>query len=177
MLDIPIPSLPITPNNLAWFDAALHVLASTGLTTEESTAVVLAVGAQARWEGTVRRGHADAEGENREAREAELLDHLWSPPRQFPEVAAALRNGAFAAGTGGSTFAFGLERLLDGVESYLAGRSPATMPAADPLDTEAARDARYKEAVKARREVEKKLREARKKERELLKAARERLAK
>jgi AcrR family transcriptional regulator len=178
LLDIPIPSLPITPNNLAWFDAALHVLAATGLTTEECTAIVLAVGAQARWEGTVRRGHADAEGENREAREAELLTTLVTP-EAFPEVAAALRDGAFAAGTGGGTFAFGLERLLDGVESYLAGRSPVAPPAADPLDDrlekEAARDPRYKEAVKARREAEKKVREARKKERELLKAAKEKL--
>ena len=174
LLDIPISSMPITPNNLAWFDAALEVLGATALSADDKTSVVLAVEAQARWEATVRRGYAGGASDSPEARDAALLAALITP-EQFPAVAAAMEAGAFTPGAGGDPFVFGLERVLDGIEAYLAGRSPAAPPAVDPLEKEAARDTRYKEAVKARREAEKKVREARKKERELLKAAREKL--
>ncbi|HEY4225506.1 MAG TPA: TetR/AcrR family transcriptional regulator C-terminal domain-containing protein [Pseudolysinimonas sp.] len=176
LLDIPITSLPITPNNLAWFDAALQVLAPSGLSADEQTSVVLAVEAQARWEGTVRRGYADAAADAPGARDAALLAALVTP-EQFPAVASILRAGGLGADRGDDPFVFGLERVLDGVERYLAGRSPAAPPAPTTGEQEAKRDPRYKEAVKARREVEKKLTEARKRERELLKAAMEKLSK
>ena len=179
LLDIPISSMPITPNNLAWFDVALEVLESTALSADDKTSVVLAVEAQARWEATVRRGYASGAGDSgvdsAEARDAALLASLITP-EQFPAVAAAMQAGAFTPGAGGDPFVFGLERVLDGIEAYLGGRSPAAPPVADPLEKEAERDPRYKEAVKARREAEKKVREARKRERELLKAAKEKLS-
>lgn len=176
LLDIPIASIPTTPNNLAWFDAALEVLGATPLNYDEKTAVVLAVEAQSRWEATVRRGYAEAGDSAADARDAALLAALVTA-EEFPQVFAAMHSGAFVPGAGSDPFVFGLERVLDGVEAYLAGRSPIAPRAADPLDKEAERDTRYKEAVKARREAEKKVREARKRERELLKAAKERLSK
>ena len=175
LLDIPVPSMPVTPNDLAWLDAGLQVLAETGLSAEERVAVVLAVGAQARWEGSVRRSHVDAVTAGRDARDAAMLAALVTP-EEFPAVAAALDEGVFAPGSSADPFVFGLERVLDGVEVFLSGRSPAVVsPVIDPLDAEAERDPRYKEAVKARREAEKKVREARKRERELLRSAREKL--
>jgi len=174
LLDIPVPSMPVTPNDLAWLDAGLQVLAATGLSSEERLAVVLAVGAQARWEGAVRRSHRDASADGRDARDAAMLASLVTP-QEFPAVAEALHDGAFAPGSGADPFVFGLERVLDGVEMFLDGRSPAAPAAIDPLDAEAGRDPRYKEAVKARREAEKKVRESRKRERELLRSAREKL--
>ncbi|MEO6115874.1 MAG: TetR/AcrR family transcriptional regulator [Pseudolysinimonas sp.] len=176
LLDIPIASIPTTPNNLAWFDAALQILGETPLDYDDKTAVVLAVEAQSRWEATVRRGYAEAGDSAADARDAALLASLVTA-EEFPQVFAAMHSGAFVPGAGGDPFVFGLERVLDGVEAYLAGRSPIAPPAIDPLDKEAERDTRYKEAVKARREAEKKVREARKRERELLKAAKERLSK
>ena len=176
LLDIPITSIPITPNNLAWFDVALEVLAAAPLGYQDKTAVVLAVEAQSRWEATVRRGYAEAGDSAADARDAALLSSLVTA-EEFPEVFAAMQSGAFAPGAAGDPFVFGLERVLDGVEAFLAGRSPVVVPATvDPLEQAASRDQRYKEAVKARREAEKRLREARKRERELLKAAKERLA-
>ena len=179
LLDIPISSMPITPNNLAWFDAALEVLGSTALSADDKTSVVLAVEVQARWEATVRRGYSGGASDSPEARDAALLASLITR-EEFPAVAAAMEAGAFTPGAGGDPFVFGLERVLDGIEAYLrtpsATATPMPPPEIDPLDREAARDPRYKEAVKARREAEKKVREARKRERELLKAAKEKLA-
>ena len=78
-------------------------------------------------------------------------------------------------------FTFGFERVLDGIDAYLAahqrGRSPA---AVEPewvvlADADVAGDKRYREAHKAVREAEKALRDARKLERIAARDARERL--
>ena len=176
LLDIPVASMAPTPNNLAWFDAGLESLSATGLSAEDSTSVVLAVQAQSRWEATARRGPGPVGDAATETRDAALLASLVTR-EEFPALHAALQDGVFEAGAGRASFSFGLERVLDGVESYLARRSSVAVPVTvDALEVAASGDQKYKEAVKARREVEKKLREARKRERELLKAARERLA-
>ena len=177
LLDIPIASMAVTPHNLAWFEAGLEVLSATPLTYDEKTSVVLAIQAQTRWEGAVRRGRGPAGDAEPGSRDGALLASLVTR-EEFPAVFDAMREGALTLESIDDPSTFGVDRVLDGVDAFLAGRSPVEhRPDADPLDAIAARDPKYKEAVKARREVEKKLREARKKERELLKAARDRLGK
>src|SRR3954468_5145154 len=145
LLDIPVASMTPTPNNLAWFDAGLQALAATPLSAEDKASVVLAVQAQARWEATARRGPGPTGDAASESRNAALLASLVTQ-EEFPAVYAALQEGVFGPGAGRSSFAFGLERVLDGVEALLAGRSPvAPAPSADPLDELAARDQKYKE--------------------------------
>jgi len=181
LLDIQIEGTPLTPNNLAWLDAALEVLREQPISYDEKIAVVLTVIAQVRWEGGVVRGFvaaAEAAGSSPDEldSQANATLEMLVQPTQFPQVHAALVAGAFAPVPDGNPFAFGLERVLDGVEAHLAGTSPEPAAAPDPLDEQALRDPKVKEAVKARREAEKQLREARKREREQLAAARQRLA-
>lgn len=179
LLDIPISGTPTTPNNLAWLDAALEVLDRTGLDFGERLSVVLALIAQTRWEGYIARGFAEAAAasgsshDELDSIDQTVLESLVTP-EQLPFVHAAVKSGAFGPGAGGDPFSFGLERVLDGIETYLAGRSPA--PAVLPVDEPALRDPKVREAAKARREAEKLLRDARKREREQLTNARERLA-
>jgi AcrR family transcriptional regulator len=184
MLDIPISSTPVTPNNLAWLESALQVLEPVPISLNDKTSIVLALIAQARWEGHVSRGYAEAASaagstpDDLEIAATGILEQLVTA-EEFPLVHAALRAGVFSpdADPGDNPFAFGQDRVLDGVESYLATapRVDAVTLPADPLDGEVDRDPKVKEAVKARREVEKKLREARKRERETRRNARERL--
>ncbi len=181
LLDIPIEGTPLTPNNLAWLDAALEVLSAQPISYDEKVAIVLTVIAQVRWEGGVQRGFAaaaEAAGtspDELDSRANEALGQLVQPT-QFPQVHAALQAGVFAPVPDGNPVSFGLERVLDGVEAFLDGRSPLPPASADPLDERASRDPKVREAVKARREAEKALREARKREREQLQHAKERLA-
>jgi AcrR family transcriptional regulator len=182
LLDIPIEGAPQTPNNLAWLDSALQVLDGLPLDFEDKVSIVLAIMAQIRWQGTVVRSYVEV------AKQAgmtpDALDLAGSAmleefvtPEQFPFVYQAVAEGVFSPVGGGDPFAFGLERVLDGVEAFLAA-SPAERrsaePLPNPLDAIATRDQKYKEAVKARREAEKALREARKRERERLREARDR---
>jgi AcrR family transcriptional regulator len=184
LLDIPISSTPVTPNNLSWLEAALRVLDPVPISQNDKVSIVLALTAQARWEGLVYRGYneaAIAAGSTPDALElaaTAILDELVTP-EEFPFVHDALRAGVFAPEGAGSDdpFAFGRDRVLDGVESFLARTPPIqkVRALADPLAGAIAHDAKVKEAVKARREVEKKLREARKREREMERNAREKL--
>jgi AcrR family transcriptional regulator len=185
MLDIPISGTPVTPNNLAWLEAALHVLDPVPISLDDKTSIVLALMAQARWEGLVSRGYDEAAAaaggtpDDLEIAATGILEQLVTP-EEFPFVHAAVKAGVFspAADGAGNPFEFGRERVLDGVESYLASAPRVETPVVpDPFAAEVERDPKVKDARKARREVEKHLREARKREREVARNARERLAK
>lgn len=173
LLDIPIAGVGVTPNNLAWLDEALALMEGMPLDPGGKLSVVLALMAQGRFEGSVRRGWAQAGSGD----DATLLARLVTA-EELPHVHAALVAGVFGDDDPDDPFAFGRARVLDGVEAVLDGRAAVTPPVAapDPLDEAAARDPQVKEAVKARREAEKAVREARKREREQLKNARARAA-
>lgn len=178
ILDIPIQGTPLTPNNLAWLDAALEAMRDVPVDYDTKTACVLALIAQVRFEGVVMRGYLEASNGDPDQldRDAEAVLRQLVTPEEFPLVHAALVEGAFSPVQGGNPFSFGLERVLDGIEAFLAGRSPLLPARIDPLDEEAERDPKAREARKARREAEKVLREARKRERQAIANARERLA-
>jgi hypothetical protein len=182
LLDIPIEGTPTTPHNLAWLELALDALDALPLDAEQCVAIVLALIAQARWEGHIMRSYDEAarsRGESADDMErgtVAILEALVTET-ELPHVYRALRAGVFSPEAEGDPFAFGRGLLLDGIETLIAGRAaPAVGEPRDPLDPVIAADPRVKEAAKARREVEKQLREARKREREAEKHARERLA-
>lgn len=184
LLDIPIGGgMPMTPNNLAWLDAGLAELAGTPLDANEKLAIALLVLSHTRWQGTIERSYNEAAAaagvspDELDSASAGMLEQLLTP-EAFPEVHRALVAGAFGA-DGGDPFAFGLERILDGIQHYLDTRPEgATVPpAAVPEDPpEVDHDPKVREAGKAVREAEKLLRDARKREREARKVARSRLA-
>lgn len=98
-------------------------------------------------------------------------------PERFPDLAPLIRSGAYTEDgeDGQDDFAFGLERILDGIERYVAARaSGEPITAAEPRPEEIPNDKAVREATKLRREAEKALREARKREREAIERARER---
>lgn len=184
LLDIPIEGTPVTPNNLAWMDAALEILADLPLTESERVAIMLLLTGHTRWQGIIERSYVDtasAAGVDPQAiddaRDA-MLEALVTA-EEFPALRRAVEAGVFRADDE-DPLAFGLERLLDGVEGYVAARAagePASVPAAPVEDDPAVlADKKVREAQKARREAEKRLREARKLERIAFKEARVRHA-
>jgi AcrR family transcriptional regulator len=183
VLDVPVAGVAATPHSAAWLDLGLETLAELPITEPERLATVLVVMGQCRWQGLVERSYVEAArgtGGDIQAVEIgmEAMMRYFITPEAFPSIARAVAGRAFAMGAP-DPFAYGIERVLDGIEGYVAARAagapPPEPPATDPLDEAAGRDPKVKEAVKARREAEKQLREARKRERERLREARERL--
>lgn len=183
LLDIPITGgMPVTPNSIAWLDAGLAVFADTPLDAAERLSAALLVLSQTRWQGLIERSYTEAAvaagstPDDIDSAQAGMLGELITP-EGFPEVHAALVAGAFGP-EGGDPFAFGLERVLDGIQRYLderpaGGRPPAPAATIDPPEVD--HDPKVREAGKAVREVEKQLRDARKREREARKIARQKL--
>jgi AcrR family transcriptional regulator len=184
VLSLPITGSPITPNSSAWMDAGLESLDGTPLTQSERLAVALSITGSARWYGTVLAGYADESrttglsAEEVSARESALFDRVIIA-EEFPYLRAAIDDGVFTSEA--DPFRFATERVLDGVEAYIAGldRGEAHAETFDWVGVEPAElagDKKLREAQKAVREAEKSLRVARKIERQALRDARERLA-
>ena len=179
--DIPISGIPLMPNNLAVLDWGLREMRELPLTDAEKMSTALLLSSYARAVGVVERDvgrsrQADAPPAHGEAFTSALAELVT--PERFPDLAPLVASGTYADAEGDDLddFAFGLDRILDGIERYVAakgGEHPVvTSPAPDP----APRDKAVREAAKARREAESKLREARKREREAIARARERAA-
>ncbi|THG32884.1 TetR/AcrR family transcriptional regulator [Naasia lichenicola] len=180
LLDIAITGTPVTPNSLAWLDVALEVLEGQPLDSEEKLSISLAVLAQTRWQGSIERGYreaATAAGRTENALDLVAADTLKAlvTAEHLPFVRRILDDGALEPGED-DPFAFGLDRVLDGIERYIDTR-PAVRerPAQTGEDPRIASDAKVREAGKRVREAQKALAEARKAEREARTHARDRL--
>ncbi|WP_022901842.1 TetR/AcrR family transcriptional regulator C-terminal domain-containing protein [Humibacter albus] len=185
---IPISGTPLTPNVMRLIDAALRALRPAPLSDQEKMACVLLVGSYARAVGSVQADIASSGARADEVngqRFAAALGQLVTSDG-FPDLAPVIASGAYTDDEF-DDFAFGLERVLDGIARYIDERGEASSLQRDGVPDSATRvaedatlygsDKRVREAAKARREAEKALREARKREREALKAARERAEK
>ncbi|MFJ4998038.1 TetR/AcrR family transcriptional regulator [Microbacterium sp. NPDC088619] len=184
MLSLPINGSPITPHSSAWLDASLEALEATPLSADERVAVALAVTGNARWCGIVQAGYTEQSRgsgltpEEVARRESDLYDRVITAD-EFPALRRAIDDGVFTSAS--DPFRFGIERVFDGVDAYIAAldRGTPAQPVTDwiALDpVELAGDRRLKDAQKAVREAEKALRLAHRAERQALREARERAA-
>ncbi|CCH31342.1 TetR/AcrR family transcriptional regulator [Actinosynnema sp. NPDC047251] len=113
------------PNMLRWMDSALAVLADTGLTEAEKMAVIESVDAYVR--GLARQRTEDEQDGSRSPDQTaernrvlgELVDFT-----QYPSLLRVLQAGV--APWSGDQFEFGLQRLLDGIQTLVESRANRT---------------------------------------------------
>jgi AcrR family transcriptional regulator len=125
-LRIPIRGLPVTPNQVAWFENGLSCLAGTGLAEDAKASVVLLVSTYVRAEAMVGAdigGAIEAAGTTPQewmSYYGRLLTTLTDPQR-FPAISRLVAAGVFdEPGGPDDEFTFGLERILDGIEVLLS---------------------------------------------------------
>jgi AcrR family transcriptional regulator len=126
---VPIAGPPIAPNAVAWFDDALRSLGATGLAESEKASVVLILSGYVRNHVTLMaevHAHFLEPAEDADAAMRGYGDTLraLAGAERFPALHAVLDAGVFdRADPPDDEFAFGLERLLDGVEALVRVRS------------------------------------------------------
>jgi len=179
LLDIPIDGVPLNPNDLAWLDWGLRILARTPLTRGEGVSAVLMLSGLTRWHAGLIRvlTQSDRPADYDEQVLRQLVDR-----DDLPEVYAAVAEGVFGPeGDDSDPFAFALARALDGLEHYMERNregQPAPSRPAEPAETaddqDYPRDAELKRTTRDRRDTERRLRELRRREAELIRRARER---
>jgi AcrR family transcriptional regulator len=124
---IPLHSLPIMPNEVAWFEHALACMRGTGLTEARKASVIMLLAGYVRNLATTEADITAAMRASGQApvewmsSYAQMLREL-ADPHQFPALAAFLEAGVFEADDGpDDEFIFGLDRILDGIEGLIEG--------------------------------------------------------
>jgi AcrR family transcriptional regulator len=125
---VPIGGPPITPNQIAWFDQALHALRRVGLDGGEKVSVLVLLSGYVRSQATLEADLLEAfstpagPGGQVAASYGEILRVLIDSAR-FPALFDLVGEGTFDTGTdeydANAEFEFGLRILLDGMESLV----------------------------------------------------------
>jgi len=110
----------IGPNELSWMETAVAALADSGLDGAEMLDVVVVLTGHVRSLGDQTRGFRGEAAENALADGFQAL--LAGREHRFPAVTAALASAA-ASGKQNRALDFGVDRILDGVESLIASRA------------------------------------------------------
>src|SRR5580698_6553764 len=126
---IPVNSLPIMPNEVAWFENARACQADTGLTEARKASVIMLLAGYVRNLATTEADIAAA------IRASGLTPTRWmasyprmlaelTDARRFPALTKFIAAGVFEAEDGpDDEFIFGLDRILDGVEVLIRART------------------------------------------------------
>jgi AcrR family transcriptional regulator len=128
VLDVPLARLPFGPSRLAWLDRGLGALIETALSEDEKAAVILLLNGYVFSEARVT---AELDPNGQEAAVADDAANVPAAPlsalidaERFPALRQALDAGIFdpSGSDRDADFAFGLERIVDGVERLVARR-------------------------------------------------------
>jgi AcrR family transcriptional regulator len=125
-LQVPVAGPPATPRQLAWMEAGLAALDGTPIGEARKLSVMLLLTGFVRNEATLRGQMADAAGRDGRTVEATMAEvgqlmRQLVRPEQFPMLRRVIDAGAMdRADDPGDDFAFGLARILDGIEAYVS---------------------------------------------------------
>ena len=139
----PIAGLPMLPHQVAWMDRGLRCLAGTDLSEQHKLSAILLISNLVRsyvmLEFDLRSVTEGAAGSGDPMAGFASLARLISPER-FPALVAAFASGALDdADPMDDELGFGLERVLDGIETLIAqaasgaGRNPVSRAASSPV--------------------------------------------
>jgi AcrR family transcriptional regulator len=126
---IALNSLPIMPHQVAWFENALACMGGTGLTESRKGSVILLLAGYVR---NIAATEADigaavlASGLDMSAWMAAYAGILrqLADPQRFPALRAFIAAGVFdAADDPDDEFAFGLDRILDGIATLIGDKT------------------------------------------------------
>ena len=126
---VPITGPPIAPNSVAWLDDALRSLRDTGLAEAEKASVVMMLTGYVRHHVMLMgeiQAHMFASPSNPDDAMRAYSDAMrrLTDPDRFPALRLLLDAGVFEqADPPEEEFAFGLDRLLDGVAALVRERA------------------------------------------------------
>jgi AcrR family transcriptional regulator len=127
VLRIPISGPPVTPNTIAWLERGLDCLRDTGLREDEKLSVILLLTGFVRNQATLDADISAAQAAGAAPPEVmasygRLLAKLTDPER-FPALHAVIGSGVLEEPDDvDGEFVFGLERVLDGIETLIEKR-------------------------------------------------------
>lgn len=129
VLRIPISGPPVTPNAMAWLERGLDCLRDSGLREDEKLSVMLLLTGFVRSQATLQADVAAAQAAGAAPPDPELMGSYGrllarlTDPARFPALRAVIAAGVFdEPDEADYDFRFGLERVLDGIETLIEKR-------------------------------------------------------
>ncbi|WP_256757928.1 TetR/AcrR family transcriptional regulator [Cohnella sp. WQ 127256] len=132
--DIPIMSVPVTPNNLQMIDWVLRIMRKFSLNDYEKMSILLLLSSYSRSCGLIQRDMDRAIIAGGSPSTFSGLDYSAAlkqlvKPERFPNLHPVIMSGAYtdeneSDNTVGNDFDFGMERILDGIEYFLVNKKP-----------------------------------------------------
>jgi AcrR family transcriptional regulator len=123
-LRVPISGPPLGPNNVAYLEAALRCLADTPLSEQQKLSTVLLLSGFVRNEAIMTADiAAGAAGEPVMPGYGAIIARL-TDAADFPALHRAIASGSLDDDDLDTEFDFGLERILDGVETLVRRNRP-----------------------------------------------------
>ena len=105
---------PMGPNELAWMEAALAMLAEAGLEPKKRHHAFFAIVGHVRGHATFQLARRSSRAERKWMRE--LAQILQQEPERYPALLNVLCSGVFGESVAGA-FDFGLDCIIDGIRS------------------------------------------------------------
>jgi AcrR family transcriptional regulator len=129
VLRIPIGGPPVTPNTMVWLERGLDSLRDTGLREDEKLSVILLLTGYVRNQASLQADIAAAQAAGTAAPDPEMMGSYrrvltrLTDPERFPALHAVIAAGVFdEEDEPDYEFTFGLERVLDGIETLIENR-------------------------------------------------------
>jgi AcrR family transcriptional regulator len=120
MLDVPMKRPPLGPNVMRSFDAMLEAVAGIGLRPSEMVAVVSLVGSYTAGAARVALESAEVSDERYWEDRMVFWEDFFDPAR-YPNITRVWEHGGYEDPE--DEFGFGLQRVLDGIETLVAARA------------------------------------------------------
>jgi AcrR family transcriptional regulator len=152
LLDVPITGAPLTPHGLAWADAGVAALETTGLSGGERLSAILAMSGQIRWIATLTRRHGGSSA--LELDQSALLRQLVQA-----DAYPAFHHALFGDGAGSDPAEFGMAVVLEGIAALADGKALPVAPLA-PLPEAVFKNKKVREKAQRRREREREWQQA-----------------
>jgi len=130
--DVPISSIPLTPNQLKIVDMGLRTTRDLPINDYEKISIVLLLNGYARWCGTLSKDINKAIHEGKSLSAISGFDYSLALKKLvtrecYPDLYPVLMSGVYTEeneedNTIENDFDFGLERIMDGIEYYLLSK-------------------------------------------------------
>ncbi len=132
-MDILAVGPPRTLSQLAWLDRGLKALSPTSLDEREKAAVMLLLNGHVFWQARIATAAAGTPpGGGRATNPHDVLTRLVDAD-ELPALRRAIDSGIFEDQSTGPDLAFGLDRVLDGVELLVDRRERTTSRSRAPV--------------------------------------------
>lgn len=123
-LQIPVAAPPATPRQLAWLEVGLAALDGVAITEAEKLSLLTLLNGYVRYDAILRGEMADAARSDGRTMDAVITEYTAMmrtlvQPDRFPLLRKAIDGGAMDQDDPEADFAFGLSRILDGIDTFI----------------------------------------------------------